>query len=101
MISIFYRNGDRITRDTNINILVNIDSANLLWIDLIEPTDDEKQRVQQLYKVNFQSETQIEEIESSSRFLETDDFIIANSNFLIQENQQYINEPVSFILKDN
>jgi magnesium transporter len=72
-----------------------------LWIDLIEPTDDEKQRVQQLYKVNFQSETQIEEIESSSRFLETDDFIIANSNFLIQENQQYINEPVSFILKDN
>ncbi|MCC7051378.1 MAG: magnesium/cobalt transporter CorA [Bacteroidia bacterium] len=101
MIRIFYRNGDRISRETRLESLVDINTNQLLWIDLIDPTDAEKHNVQQLYKVNFQSETQIEEIESSSRFLETDDFIIANSNFLIQENEQYISEPVSFILKDH
>jgi magnesium transporter len=101
MISIFYRNADRIARENNLQSLIEIPINQLLWIDLIDPTDEEKSKIQQLYKVSFQSETQIEEIESSSRFLETDDFIIANSNFLIQDNQQYTNEPVSFILKDH
>lgn len=101
MITIFSKKGERISRDTGLEVLVTINPVNLLWIDLIEPSEEEKLYVSQLYKVNFQSETQIEEIENSSRFLETDDFIIGNSNFLIQEDQQYTTEPVSFILKDN
>ena len=101
MITIYYKNGERITKTNDIGQLVNIQPAQLLWIDLLEPSDEEKSRVAQLYKVDFQTDSQIEEIENSSRFLETDDFIIGNSNFLILDNDQYVGEPVSFILKDN
>lgn len=101
MITIFYRKDDRIVRDVNIETLSTIDAGNLIWIDLVDPNEYEKAKVELLYKINFQSETQIEEIESSSRFLETEDFIIGNSNFLVQDNAGYSKEPVSFILKDN
>ena len=101
MITIYYKNGERITKTNDIGQLVHIQSSQLLWIDLLEPSDEEKSRVAQLYKVDFQTDSQIEEIENSSRFLETDDFIIGNSNFLILDNDQYVGEPVSFILKDN
>ena len=59
MITIFYKNGERIAREQGIDKLIEINSVNLLWVDLIEPTDEEKNSVQQLYKVNFQNENQI------------------------------------------
>ena len=42
------------------------------------------------------------EIESSSRYIEEDDFLIANSNFLVPDSEhRYANVPVSFLLKDD
>jgi magnesium transporter len=38
-----------------------------LWIDLVDPTDDERQRVEQATKLRMPTKTAIEEIESSSR----------------------------------
>ena len=38
-----------------------------LWIDLLDPTDDERQRVEQATKLRMPTKTAIEEIESSSR----------------------------------
>jgi magnesium transporter len=101
MICIYHKKGDKIFREYKLENLASINPNNLVWIDLIDSTEEEKSKVELLYKVNFQSETQIEEIESSSRFLETDDFIIGNSNFLVQDMEGYSTEPVSFILKDN
>lgn len=101
MISIYHRKDEKIVRENKVDALALIDSINLVWIDLVDANEFEKSSVESLYKVNFQSDTQIEEIESSSRFLETEDFIIGNSNFLVQEEEGYNTEPVSFILKDN
>jgi len=75
----------------------------VLWIDLISPEAEEKNVVEKTMQVRLRSRQEVEEIESSSRFYETENCIIANSNFFIMRNggEEYQNEPVSFIIKNN
>jgi len=75
-------------------------SPNIFWIDLINPTDDEKHQVEKDFRVELFTKQESEEIESSSKYVETEDEIGINLNFLIQDNDNFINEPVSFIIKD-
>ena len=49
----------------------------------------------------IQSRAQAEEIESSSRFSETEDALFANTNFLIPGPEEYSMVPVSFIISGN
>ena len=74
--------------------------AKVFWIDLINPTDEEKFEVEKQFNVELFTKQESEEIESSSKYLETGDEIGINLNFLIQEGEQFRNEPVSFIIKD-
>ncbi len=73
---------------------------NIFWIDLINATDEEKHQVERDFRVELFTEQESEEIESSSKYLETEEEIGINLNFLVQEKDGYYNEPVSFILKD-
>src|SRR5882672_5703690 len=41
--------------------------ADAVWIDLIDPTEDERQRVEQATKLRLPTKAEIQEIESSSR----------------------------------
>ena len=73
---------------------------NIFWIDLINATDDEKHQVERDFMVELFTKQESEEIESSSKYVETEDEIGINLNFLVPENNTFANEPVSFILKD-
>lgn len=73
---------------------------NIFWIDLINATDDEKHQVERDFMVELFTKQESEEIESSSKYVETEDEIGINLNFLVPENNTFSNEPVSFILKD-
>jgi magnesium transporter len=75
-------------------------SPNIFWIDLINPTQDEIQQVERDFRVELFTKQESEEIESSSKYVETEDEIGINLNFLVPENETFSNEPVSFILKD-
>ncbi len=75
-------------------------SPNIFWIDLINPTDEEKHQVERDFRVELFTKQESEEIESSSKYVETEDEIGINLNFLIQENEAFSNVPVSFIIKD-
>lgn len=75
-------------------------SPHIFWIDLINPSDDEKHRVEKDFGVELFTKQEREEIESSSKYVETEDEIGINLNFLIQENDNFVSEPVSFIIKD-
>ncbi len=75
-------------------------SPNIFWIDLINPTDEEKHQVEKDFRVELFTKQESEEIESSSKYVETEDEIGINLNFLIQEDDNFLNEPVSFIIKD-
>ncbi|GAB3880826.1 magnesium/cobalt transporter CorA [Spirosoma agri] len=78
------------------------DTARTLWVDLQNPTPSEIKSVEEKFDVDFLSQQEQLEIESSSRYIEEDDFLIANSNFLIPDKEQrYVTVPVSFLLKDD
>lgn len=74
---------------------------NIFWIDLVNPSQEEIQQVEQDFHVELFTKQESEEIESSSKYVETEDEIGVNLNFLIPENATFSNEPVSFIIKDN
>jgi magnesium transporter len=73
---------------------------NIFWVDLINPTGDEKQQVEKDFSVELFTKHEREEIESSSKYVETAEEIGINLNFLIQDGDNFRNEPVSFIIKN-
>jgi len=96
-----YKKGQNIVTE-NITLKAAGDLSDLVWIDLQNPTLKEIEVVEKLYGINIPTRMQQEEIESSSRFIEKDDYIIANSVFLQKRDEnQYINAHVSFVLKDD
>ncbi|MFN8208193.1 MAG: magnesium/cobalt transporter CorA [Bacteroidales bacterium] len=102
MVSIIFKEVDRVKILKNANQLQEVPLENVLWIDLVSPEPEEKSMVELMMQVRLRTMQEVAEIESSSRYYETDDCIIANSNFLIVHNEgEYINEPVSFIIKNN
>jgi magnesium transporter len=99
MIGIFYKSNDQIVTSDNTDTLKNLQREDVLWIDLFDPTGEEKRSVEHFLNTNLQSRAQAEEIESSSRYSETHDNIFINTDFLIPGPENYSMESVSFILK--
>lgn len=98
MIAIYYRTNGQIEvsqSETDFRILK---AQDVVWIDLFSPTGDEKRAAEAFLGTTIQSRAQAEEIESSSRFSETDNAVFANTNFLIPGPEEYSMESVSFIL---
>jgi len=98
MIGIFYKSNDQIATSDNTDILNNLHKEDVLWIDLFDPTGEEKRSVEHFLNTNLQSRAQAEEIESSSRYSETHDNIFINTDFLIPGPENYSMESVSFML---
>lgn len=78
----------------------DFEHTDIIWIDLIDPTPGEKKKVENTFDVELFTSQESEEIESSSKFSESEYEIGINMNFLRSENGNYFNEPVSFIMKD-
>jgi magnesium transporter len=77
-----------------------LELKNIIWMDLQSPTQQERQFVETHYKIEFFTSQELQEIESSSRFLETEETIEINLGFVTQENELIVNN-VTFILKAN
>lgn len=99
MIRIFYRNGNKVEKDTDIRQLGQID--NIIWVDLQNPTPEEEEWVEAKCAISIQTPAEIAEIESSSRYFERNNEITANANFMRLENGEFVKYPVSFILKNS
>ena len=96
-LRIFYKEKEKIRIARSLDILKEIDKKDIIWIDLLDVKEEVENELEQFLKIYIQEDEEIEEIEMSSRYIQTDDSIVANSNFL-QENFDV--EPVSFILKN-
>ncbi|QIP15819.1 magnesium/cobalt transporter CorA [Spirosoma aureum] len=100
MIRIFQLDETSVRKVRDIESFSNTERT--LWVDLQNPTPAEIKSVEEKFDVDFLSQQEQLEIESSSRYIEEDDFLIANSNFLIPDKEQrYVTVPVSFLLKDD
>ena len=101
MLSIFYRENGKILVSQSEKDFPQIKLEDAVWIDLVQPTGDEKRAVEAFMGTEIQSRAQAEEIESSSRYFETDDAIFANTNFLTPGQDEYMMQPVSFTIVDD
>ena len=101
MLSIFYRDNGKILVKSGGKGLQALSLQDVVWIDLIDPTGEEKRAVESFLGTEIMSRAQAEEIESSSRYFETDDVIFANTNFLTPGADEYLMQPVSFTLVDD
>ena len=99
-MNIFYRENGKIFVSQSEKDFANLELENTVWIDLVDPTGDEKRAVETFLGTEIQSRAQAEEIESSSRYFETDDAIFANTNFLTPGAEEYNMQAVSFTLVD-
>lgn len=98
MLEIFYKNQGQVQITEDITALDNLGYDDILWIDLTTPSGDEKRAVEAFLNTTLQSRAQAEEIESSSRYSESETSIFINTNFLIPGPESYSMESVSFIL---
>ena len=98
MVDIFYRINGQIKVSQSETDFAKLRREDVVWIDLFAPSGDEKRAVEAFLGTEIQSRATAEEIESSSRFKETDDAIFANTNFLLPGPDEYNMEAVSFTL---
>ncbi len=101
MIDIFYRTNGTIEMSQSEADLLKIRREDVIWIDLFGPTGEEKRATEDFLGTMIQNRAQAEEIESSSRFTETEKAIFANTNFLMPGPDEYTMETVSFTIVDN
>lgn len=102
MIRIFYRRGSdkEILLGRSEEVFASVKKSDVLWIDLLQPSGDQKRAVEAFLGTEIQSRAEAQEIESSSRFFEEDGVIFANTNFLSPADDEMLMDPVSFILVD-
>jgi magnesium transporter len=70
-----------------------------VWIDLLNPTLAEEQRVQDALRVEIPTHEEMQEIESSSRLYREDDNLFLTAPFLHGvENEELGSTPITFVL---
>ncbi len=99
MLRIYYKKNTRLAKETDLDTLRDIPMENLVWVDLQNPTIEEKVTIETYFDIKYSSEEESQEIESSSRFSEVDSEIIINSNFLTLRDNGFDYAPVSIILE--
>ena len=101
MIQVFYKSKGQILTTSDVKELTeNLGFDDVLWIDLYEPDRVETQAVEEFLETTLQSRAQAEEIESSSRYSETDNAIFANTDFISPGPDSYNEESVSFVINE-
>ena len=101
MIEIFYKDNGQMKVSQSEADFATILFDDVVWIDLLNPSGDEKRAVESFLGTIIQNRAQAEEIEISSRFSETEKAIFANTSYLIPGPEEYNEETVSFILTGN
>ena len=97
MVTVYFKDGN-IKPDFSVRQLEASDLRDVLWIDLTSPDEEERHAVENLLSVKLLTRQQAEEIETTSKYSETADVILVNSNYYIDKGKTYETEPVSFII---
>lgn len=100
MIRVYTISEGKITQHKNPTFKDIVMLENMIWIDLQSPTREEKEFVEKNYSVEFFTSQELQEIESSSRFIETAETIEMNLGFLSSDAELSV-QSITFILKEN
>lgn len=97
-VKLFYHKDGIVRLSRSLDFLKSNPIHNFLWIDLNDVDEEVENELEDFLKIYIQEEEEMIEIEMSSRYIETNDTLVVNSNFLLSN---FETDPVSFILKNN
>ncbi|MFA7493041.1 MAG: magnesium/cobalt transporter CorA [Proteiniphilum sp.] len=97
-VKLFYHKDGIVRLSRSLDFLKSNPIGNFLWIDLNDVDEEIENELEDFLKIYIQEEEEMIEIEMSSRYIETNDTLVVNSNFLLSN---FETDPVSFILKNN
>ena len=100
-ITLFYHEQEEIKVSKDLDLLRQRPMSDFVWIDMNNVSRSTEEKLENILKIYILEEWEIEEIESSSRYSESEEYIVANSNFLQLSQDSFREENVSFILKNN
>ena len=100
MITIYLKQYNKIIRNADTELFDELGFDDILWIDLLEPTIKEQKAVENFMELSLQTKQQVEEIEATAKYSETENAIISNSNFFVPQGDSFTVEPVSFIISN-
>ena len=100
MITIYLKQYNKIIRNADPKLFDELGYDDILWIDLLNPTIKEQKAVEGFMEISLQTKQQVEEIESTSKYSETENAIIYNSNFFVPTGDSFVVQPVSFIISN-
>jgi len=100
MITIYLKQYNKIVRNADLKLFDELGYDDILWIDLMTPSIKEQKAVENFMEINLQTRQQVEEIESSSKYFETENAIFSNSNFFLMSGDTFAVEPVSLIISE-
>ena len=100
MITIYLKQYNKIIRNADTKLFDELGYDDILWIDMLLPTIKEQKAVENFMEISLQTKQQVEEIESTSKYSETENAIISNSNFFVPTGDSFVVQPVSFIISN-
>ncbi len=100
MITLYLKQYNKIIRNANPDLFDELGYDDILWIDLLLPTIKEQKAVEAFMEISLQTRQQIEEIETTSKYSESENAIISNCNFFVPAGESFTIEPVSFIISN-
>ena len=100
MITIYLKQYNKIIRNADPKLFDELGYDDIPWIDLLNPTIKEQKAVEGFMEISLQTKQQVEEIESTSKYSETENAIISNSNFFVPTGDSFVVQPVSFIISN-
>lgn len=100
MVRVYTLNNGRIEQFKNPALQDITQYENLLWIDLQSPSSQEREYIEKRFSIEFFTSQEVQEIESSSRFFETQETIEINLSFVSTDVELSV-QNVTFILKGN
>ncbi len=100
MITIYLKQHNKIIRNADLELLEELGYDDVLWIDLLSPAMKEQKAVEDYLDIDLLSRQEVEEIESSSKYAETENSITANSNFFVPKEDGFSIEPISFVIAE-
>lgn len=101
MVTVYFKEDFREEHEVKPNQLAKLNPADVLWIDITEPTHEEQLEMEKILSTKFLTRHQAEEIETTSKYSESESGIFINTNYYIDKGKTYETEPVSFIITTN
>lgn len=101
MLQVFYYKDNEICKASGIHCFENILLDKIFWIDMQFATEEEKIKIESIYKINFSDLKSENELESNARFYEAEDLVFISANFITMKENHFESTPVFLYLLSN